>query len=46
VAELRAAIHEYLGHRNAHPKSYQWTAPPEAILTGVAKAKEMLETFQ
>jgi len=31
VAELQAAIHEYLDHRNAHPKPYQWTATPEAI---------------
>lgn len=45
VAELQAAIHEYLDHRNAHPKPYQWTATPEAILTKVAKAKEMLGTL-
>lgn len=45
VAELQAAIHEYLDHRNAHPKPYQWTATPEAILTKVDKAKEMLGTL-
>ena len=45
VAELQAAIHEYLDHRNAHPKPYHWTATPEAILTKVAKAKEMLGTL-
>jgi transposase len=45
VAELQAAIHEYLDHRNAHPKPYQWTATPETILTKVAKAKEMLGTL-
>jgi hypothetical protein len=45
VAELQAAIHEYLDHRNTHPKLYHWTAKPEAILTKVAKAKEMLGTL-
>jgi transposase len=45
VAELQAAIHEYLDHRNANPKPYHWTAKPEAILNKVAKAKEMLGTL-
>jgi len=45
VAELEAAIQEYLDHRNAHPKPYHWTAKTEAILNKVAKAKEMLGTL-
>jgi len=42
---LEAAIKEYLEHRNANPKPYQWTAKPNTILAKVAKAKEMLETL-
>lgn len=45
VDELKLAIMQYLEHRNTHPKPYQWTATPEAILTKVAKAKEMLRTL-
>ena len=45
VGELEAAIKEYLEHRNANPKPYQWTAKPNTILAKVAKAKEMLETL-
>jgi transposase len=45
VGDLKAAIQEYLDHRNANPKPYQWTAKPEAILAKVAKAKEMLGTL-
>lgn len=45
VAELEAAIQEYLVHRNANPKPYHWTAKPEVILNKVAKAKEMLGTL-
>lgn len=44
VDELKSAIAQYLEHRNANPKPYQWTATPEAILAKVAKAKEMLGT--
>jgi len=36
---------QYLEHRNNHPKPYQWTATPDAILTKVAKAKETLRTL-
>ncbi len=45
VADLKAAISDYLDHRNANPKPYHWTAKPEAILAKVAKAKEMLGTL-
>jgi hypothetical protein len=45
VDELKAAITQYLEHRNANPKPYRWTATPDAILAKVAKAKEMLGTL-
>ncbi len=45
VGELEAAIRQYLDHRNANPKTYQWTATPESILTKVVKAKEKLGTL-
>lgn len=45
VDELKAAIMQYLEHRNANPKPYQWTAKPEAILAKVTKAKETLGTL-
>ena len=44
VDELKQAIMKYLDHRNANPKPYHWTAPPETILAKVAKAKERLGT--
>ena len=44
VAELKEAIAQYLQHRNANPKPYQWTATPESILAKTAKAKEKLGT--
>lgn len=45
IDELKAAITQYLEHRNANPKLYRWTATPDAILAKVAKAKEMLGTL-
>lgn len=45
VDELKAAIMQYLEHRNANPKPYYWTAKPDAILAKVAKAKEKLGTL-
>jgi len=45
VDELKQAIMQYLEHRNAHPKPYQWTASPDVILTKVAKAKDTLLTL-
>ncbi|MGZ4978541.1 MAG: IS630 family transposase [Methylobacter sp.] len=42
VDELKAAIMQYLEHRNANPKPYRWTAKPDAILAKVAKPKETL----
>jgi transposase len=45
VADLKAAIMDYLQQRNANPRPYTWTAKPDTILTKVAKAKEKLETL-
>ena len=45
VEELKAAIMQYLEHRNANPKPYHWTATPDTILAKVAKAKETLGTL-
>lgn len=45
VDELKKAIMDYLEHRNANPKPYQWTATPEAVMTKVSKAKEKLGTL-
>lgn len=45
VDELKQTIMQYLQHRNDHPKPYQWTATPDAILAKVAKAKAMLGTL-
>lgn len=45
VEELKAAIMEYLEHRNANPKPYHWTAKPDSILAKIAKAKDTLRTL-
>ncbi len=45
VDELKAAIMQYLEHRNANPKTYRWTASPETIPAKVTKAKEKLGTL-
>ena len=45
VDDLKAAIHEYLDHRNNNPKPYHWTAKPEAILAKIDKAKDLLRTL-
>lgn len=45
VDDLKAAIMEYLEHRNENPKPYTWTAKPEAIIAKVNKAREVLGTL-
>jgi transposase/AraC-like DNA-binding protein len=44
VAELEAAIHEYLEHHNADPKPFVWTATAAAILEKVARGRQALES--
>ena len=45
VAELEAAIMEYLDHHNANPKPFVWTASPGDILEKVARGRQALESL-
>ena len=45
VAELEAAIQEYLDHHNADPKPFVWTASATAILEKVARERQALESI-
>jgi transposase len=42
VAELEAAIQDYINHHNAGPKSFVWTAKAEEILEKVRRARAAL----
>jgi transposase len=44
VAELEAAIQQYLDHHNADPKPFVWTATATAILEKVARGRQALES--
>jgi transposase len=44
VAELEAAIHDYLEHHNANPKPFVWTASAVRILEKVARGRQALES--
>lgn len=44
VADLIAAIEEYIAVHNAHPKPFVWTKSAEAILKKVGRCKAILET--
>ena len=44
VAELVAAIQQYLEHHNADPKPFVWTASATAILEKVARGRQALES--
>jgi len=44
VAELEAAIEEYLEENNKQPKPFVWTATVEQILAKVNRCKAILET--
>jgi transposase len=44
VAELEAAIQQYLDHHNADPKPFIWTASATAILQKVARGRQVLES--
>ena len=43
VAELEAAIQEYLNKHNADPKPFVWTASAAAILEKVRRGRQALE---
>lgn len=45
VAELIAAIQEYLNNHNQNPRVFVWTASVNSILTKVAKCKEALDAL-
>jgi transposase len=44
VAELEAAIHDYLEHHNANPTPFVWTASAVHILEKVARGCQALES--
>ncbi len=44
VADLEAAIYDYLEHHNADPKPFIWTAPANDILEKVARGRQVLES--
>ena len=44
VAELEAAIHEFLDDYNSDPKPFVWTASVESILEKVGRCRAILET--
>jgi transposase len=44
VAELEAAIQDYLQHHNANPKPFVWTASAVHILKKVARGRRALES--
>ena len=46
VAELEAAIHDYLAKHNQNPVPFVWTATAKAILKKTARAKQKLETLK
>jgi transposase len=44
VAELKAAIAEWIEHRNQNPKPFKWTATAKSILAKYRRAKNALAT--
>ena len=44
VAQLEAAILEYLDHHNADPKPFVWTKSAATILEKVARGRQALES--
>ena len=45
VAELEAAIHDYLDHHNADPKPFVWTKSAAVILEKEARARDKLQAI-
>jgi len=45
VADLIAAIREYLDHHNQNPRVFVWSASVEQTLTKIAKCKEALDAL-
>jgi hypothetical protein len=46
VADLKAAIHDYLDRRNADPKPFVWTKAAAAILTTERRALDALDAVK
>jgi len=46
VAELEAALYDYLAKHNQNPVAFVWTAAAKAILKKTARAKQTLETVK
>jgi hypothetical protein len=46
VAELKAAIHDYVTHQNAKPKPFIWTKSARDILQKVIRANSRLSAKQ
>jgi hypothetical protein len=46
VAELEAAIQDYLLHHNADPKPFVWTKSAEVILKNERRALEALDAVR
>jgi transposase len=46
VAELEAAIHDYLAKHNAAPKPFMWTKTADAILDKYARARAALDAVK
>jgi transposase len=44
VADLEAAIKDYLEHHNDNPRRFIWTAPAADILKKVARGRQVLES--
>ena len=44
VAELQAAIYDYLEHHNMDPKPFIWTATAESIAEKIRRGRRALET--
>ncbi len=44
VAELEAAIQDYLDHHNANPTPFVWTKSATDILQKVARGRQALES--
>ena len=46
VAQLQAAIHDYLDHHNANPRPFVWTKTADVILTKERRALDALEAVK
>ena len=45
VVELEAAIEDWIAHRNANPKPFEWTATPHKIISSHRRARKALENL-